>query len=160
MKLQNFMNTSFHPNFKQFRIENPKKFQGVDSIDCSPSKREKGEFRGTEKFLHKETILIQNAKKETKDYKFPEPLDKIIEVIKRQEKNPYDLVLYAKEHANPEDDKVFLALKDPDGNILGEREVYNAVNINDSDGENPSILSHFYTILNMGEKIAEKYRNK
>lgn len=137
------VNCSNRPHFGAFRIEAPKS-SGSEKFD------------GTEKFLYDETIIIDRLKKQHQNYQFPSPMDKIIGIISRQENNPYDIILSSETSKYfSENDNITLTLKNPEGDTMLKRRVYNSVHTVENDNKKPEILSLFYKSLDYFEKLAD-----
>lgn len=157
MKIQNNFASSYAPNFGAFRIESPKILHGEIPENLSPAEERDYKFRGTERFLYEETKLIDAAKTKTGNSGFEDPLNKIIELIKRQRNNPYDMVMYAVEKENPKDDEIFFEIRSPQGDILNKRKLFNRVHTIEQKPNKFDIISEFYSVLNYGEKTADEY---
>ena len=151
MKIQNISASSYSPNFGAFRIEGSKK---------QPDSDRRNKFRSTEKFLADETIMVQRAKAETHNPKFPEPVEVILQTIKRQEKNPFDIVMYAEEAKNPEDDVVYVEVRNPQGDTLLKKRLLNFVHVYEQEPGEKKIDSQFYSVLQFAEITANLHRKK
>ncbi len=161
MKVQSIVGSAYKPNFKSFRIEEPHKMYDSLPENIPPEREKDYKYRGVQKFLSKETMLIKRAKERTAgNSRFIEPLDYIVRTIKRQKDNPYNMVMYAEEYPNPKDDKVFLEVRNPKGVVMHKKELHNSVSVISTDVDRDYIISDFYAKMNLGEKVADMYRNR
>ena len=160
MKVQGITNSAYKPNFKSFRIEEPHKMYDSLPENIPPEQEKDYRLRGTAKFLAKETQLIKNAKQTAGNSHYIEPMEYLVRLIKRQKDNPYNMVMYAEEYQNPADDRVFLEVRNPKGTVIHKKQLYNSVSVISTDVDRNYIISDFYTKMNLGEKVADMYRNK
>ena len=160
MRVQSITNSAYKPNFKSFRIEEPHKMYDSLPENIPPEREKDYRFRGTAKFLAKETLLIKNAKQTAGNSHYIEPMEYLVRLIKRQKDNPYNMVMYAEEYQNPADDKVFLEVRNPKGTVIHKKQLHNSVSVISTDVDRNYIISDFYTKMNLGEKVADMYRDK
>ncbi len=132
-------------------------YQSFGALKINPPKNRK-ESMILRQFFNDETHCVEEMIKHVDNTNLQTPLELLKAVSKRQKTNPYDIVIkVGRNKTLAYKDSIKILLENPSGDVIKETDVYNVVEIIDGNKKTTQVVSLFETIINLFEKLANKY---